>query len=825
MKMTIKKAIISILLLCLAFITVAKATNVSHDGRAFTIDGQRRILISGSIHYPRSTAEMWPDLIRKSKEGGLNVIETYVFWNAHEPIRGQYDFSGNLDLVRFIKDIKKEGLYALLRIGPYVCAEWNYGGFPVWLHNIPNIEFRTMNKPYLDEMKRFTTLIVDMMKKEKLFASQGGPIISAQIENEYGNIMGQYGEAGKEYVNWCAQLASSYQIGVPWIMCQQSDAPQPMINTCNGYYCDKFTPNNKNSPKAWTENWTGWYKNWGGQDPHRTAEDVAYAVAKFYQSGGTLQNYYMYHGGTNFGRSAGGPYITTSYDYDAPLDEYGNLNQPKWGHLNQLHRILLASETALTYGNQTTTDFGNMVTGTSYEHMQHSVCFLGNGNESSDATVNFRNKTYTVPAWSVTILRNCSTEIYNTAKVNTQTTVMIKKEEPQELKWQWRNEPPQKKFKVATLTVSELLDQKVVTNDTSDYLWYFTSVNLNNKSDPLWGKDDVSIRVNTSSHLIHVFVNGLHVGAQFTENGHYKFQHESKIKLRPGKNEISLLSGTVGLPNYGAFFDNVKVGILGPVVLAANDTTGKEQIVDISKNQWTYKVGLQGQLDKLFSLPEAIKPWLLFGLPRDKPMVWYKTWFKTPSGTDPVVVDLKGLGKGEAWVNGNSLGRYWSSYISGKDGCSAPCDYRGPYKPNKCLINCGNPTQRWYHVPRSFLNGQGLNSLVLFEDKGGNPNGVRIGTVKPEKICANTYENHKLDLICNVGQVISEIKFASFGQPNGSCGSFQHGSCSSPQALSAINKLCTGKQECSFQVSEEVLGATGCGKDKHNRLALEAICK
>lgn len=92
---------------------------------------------------------MWPDLINKAKDGGLDAIETYVFWNAHEPSRRQYDFSGNLDLVRFIKTIQSAGLYSVLRIGPYVCAEWNYGGFPVWLHNMPNMKFRTINPSFM----------------------------------------------------------------------------------------------------------------------------------------------------------------------------------------------------------------------------------------------------------------------------------------------------------------------------------------------------------------------------------------------------------------------------------------------------------------------------------------------------------------------------------------------------------------------------------------------------------------------------------------------------------------------------------------------------
>lgn len=96
---------------------------------------------------------MWPDLINKAKDGGLDAIETYVFWNAHEPKRREYDFSGNLDVVRFIKTIQDAGLYSVLRIGPYVCAEWNYGGFPVWLHNMPNMKFRTVNPSFMVQPK------------------------------------------------------------------------------------------------------------------------------------------------------------------------------------------------------------------------------------------------------------------------------------------------------------------------------------------------------------------------------------------------------------------------------------------------------------------------------------------------------------------------------------------------------------------------------------------------------------------------------------------------------------------------------------------------
>ncbi|XP_013603825.1 PREDICTED: beta-galactosidase 3-like [Brassica oleracea var. oleracea] len=129
---------------------------------------------------------MWEGLIQKAKDGGVDVIETYVFWNLHEPSPGKYDFDGRNDLVRFVKAIHKAGLYAHLRIGPYVCAEWNFGGFPVWLKYVPGISFRTDNEPFKRAMKGFTERIVELMKSEDLYESQGGPIILSQIGNEYG---------------------------------------------------------------------------------------------------------------------------------------------------------------------------------------------------------------------------------------------------------------------------------------------------------------------------------------------------------------------------------------------------------------------------------------------------------------------------------------------------------------------------------------------------------------------------------------------------------------------------------------------------------------
>ncbi|KAL2322682.1 hypothetical protein Fmac_027061 [Flemingia macrophylla] len=463
-----------------------------------------------------------------------------------------------------------------------------------------------------------------MVKEANLFASQRGPIILAQIENEYGNIMWGYGDAGKSYIKWCAQMAVAQNIGVPWIMCQQYDAPQPMINTCNGYYCDNFQPNNPKSPKMFTENWIGWFQKWGERVPHRSAEDSAFSVARFFQNGGVLNNYYMYHGGTNFGRIAGGPYITTSYDYNAPLDEYGNLNQPKWGHLKQLHAAIKLGEKILTNGTRSDKYLGNAVTLTTYTGDGGArFCFLSNTNKNADASVNLKQD-----GKYFLLLANLG--------VGTE-----RKKDTLRGK--------------GNVDANQLLEQKELTLDASDYLWYMTSVDINDTS--IWS--NATLCVDTMGHTLHAYVNRRYAG--------YKFSHGEASSLPPWGFQITAQG-----------FDKIKTGIAGgPVQLI-----GKNNVtMDLSTNLWSYKIGLNGERKRLYDLqPQISVSWHAnSSYPISKPMTWYKADFEAPYGTNPVVVDLQGLGKGHAWVNGHSIGRYWPSWITASNGCKDTCDYRGKY--------------------------------------------------------------------------------------------------------------------------------------------------
>ncbi|WMV13106.1 hypothetical protein MTR67_006491 [Solanum verrucosum] len=696
--------------------------SVTYDKKSLIINGQRKILFSGSVHYPRSTPDMWEGIIQKAKDGGLDVIETYVFWNLHEPSPGNYNFEGRNDLVRFIKLIQKAGLYMHLRIGPYICGEWNFGGFPVWLKYVPGISFRTDNEPFKREMQRFTTKIVQMMKNEKLFQTQGGPIILSQIENEYGLEIKQYGAPGHAYMTWAAKMAVEMGTGVPWVMCKEDDAPDPVINTCNGFYCDYFSPNKPNKPTIWTEAWSGWFDDFGGPVHHRPVEDLAFAVARFIQKGGSLVNYYMYHGGTNFGRTAGGPFITTSYDYDAPIDEYGLIRQPKYDHLKELHKAVKLCEPALISADPTVTVLGN------YEQAHvfssgsgHCAAFLANYHLSSTARVTFRNQHYDLPPWSISILPDCKNVVYNTARVGVKTsTAQMLPTNVQLRTWETFSEDVSTIDVDSKLTVVGLLEQLNVTRDMSDYLWYTTSVEINSAESFLHQGQHLTLTVQSAGHALHVYINGRLSGSVYGNRENRRVTFTGGVNLHAGINRISLLSVAVGLPNNGAHYETWSAGVLGPVVLHGLDKGQR----DLSWQKWSYQVGLRGEIMNLASNAISAAEWVGGSLiaRQQQPLTWYKVYFNAPGGSDPLALDMGSMGKGQVWINGQSIGRYWTAYATGN--CS-PCTYAATYRQGKCQSGCGQPTQRWYHVPRSWLKPTG-NLLVVFEEIGGDASKISL---------------------------------------------------------------------------------------------------
>ncbi|KAG6717055.1 hypothetical protein I3842_04G078300 [Carya illinoinensis] len=608
---------------------------VTYDGRSLIIEGQRKLLFSGSIHYPRSTPEMWPSLIAKGKEGGLDVIQTYVFWNLHEPQPGQYEFSGRNDLVRFMKEIHAQGLYACLRIGPFIESEWTYGGFPFWLHDIPGIIFRSDNEPFKFYMQNFTTKIVDLMKSEGLYASQGGPIILSQIENEYGNIEAAFKEKGPSYVRWAAKMAVGLQTGVPWIMCKQNDAPDP-----------------------------------------------------------------VYHGGTNFGRT-GSSYVITSYYDQAPLDEYGLLRQPKWGHLKELHAAIKLCSTTLLQGVRTNFSLGqNQEAYVFREETGGCVAFLTN-HDGHNVTVQFQNASFELLPKSISILPDCKNVIFNTAKVNTETNNRVI--QPTQLfdstdSWEEFKDVIPNIEDTASLKSNTFLEQMNTTKDKSDYLWYTLRFEHNlSCTKPV-------LHVESLGHVAHAFLNSIYIGAAHGSHNVKGFMMDIPIILNNGINNISIVSVMVGLPDSGAFLESKFAGLTKVEIQCM-----EEEFYNLTNYEWGYQVGLLGEKLHIFreeSLDDVV--WSQINeTPINHTFTWYKVFFDAPMGDEPVALNLSTMGKGEAWVNGESIGRYWVSFLDPKS---------------------NSPSQTMYHVPRSFLKTS-QNLLILLEEGGGNPLQISLNTI------------------------------------------------------------------------------------------------
>lgn len=302
----------------------------------FEMDGKPFQIISGAIHYERVPRAYWRDRLRKARAMGLNTVETYVFWNKHEPSPGQYDFSGQNDVAEFIREAQQEGLYVILRPGPYICAEWEFGGYPAWLLREPGMVVRSSNPLFMADASRW----LHRLGKElaPLQSELGGPIIAVQVENEYGSFGSDH--AYMEQIHHLL-LDSGFDKAMLYTADGAAEVPNgslpelPVaINFGTGDARSEFAALAKirpNGPKMCGEYWAGWFDHWGAKH-ERTDGAAEAAELKWMLEQGYSVNLYMFHGGTSFGwmngaNSDGENYEpdTTSYDYDAPVSESGAL--------------------------------------------------------------------------------------------------------------------------------------------------------------------------------------------------------------------------------------------------------------------------------------------------------------------------------------------------------------------------------------------------------------------------------------------------------------------------------------------------------------------
>ncbi|KAJ8765333.1 hypothetical protein K2173_012030 [Erythroxylum novogranatense] len=552
-------------------------------------------------------------------------------------------------------------------------------------------------------MQNFTTKIVNLMKSEGLYASQGGPIILSQIENEYQNIENAFGEKGPLYVKWAATMAVGLDTGVPWIMCKQTDAPDPVINTCNGMKCGETFPgpNSPTKPSLWTENWTSFYQVFGDEPYLRSAQDIAFHVTLFIISkNGSYINYYMYHGGTNFGRTAASYMITSYYD-QAPLDEYGLFRQPKWGHLKELHSAIKNCSATLLQGVQTNFSLGQLQQAYVYEEEQSGGCvaFLVSNDQRNNSIVEFRNRSFVVLPHSISILPDCENVAFNTAEVNTEQNQRINTPyltfDAAE-KWEeYRDAIPN--FLDTSLRSDTILEHMNTTKDQSDYLWYTVSFQPNSSC------TTPTLHVESAAHVAYAFVNNTNAGSAHGSFRSGPFTLEVPVVLNEGKNNISIMSVMVGLPDSGAFMEKRYAGLR----IVQVQCNGGDFYNLTENHEWGYQVGILGENLEIYKQENLDKVvWTELTSSTDNSLTWFKTEFDSPTGNDPVALNLSSMDKGQAWVNGESIGRYWVSF----------------------LTSTGQPSQSLYHVPRAFLKESG-NLLVILEESSGDPQQISLDTI------------------------------------------------------------------------------------------------
>jgi len=306
------------------------------NDQCILVDGTPLQLISGAVHYFRIPRGQWRDRLEKCRNGGLNTIETIVPWNLHEPQPGQYNFTDSADLGFFLELCQEYGFYTIVRPSPYICGEWDNGGLPPWLLNRSGISFRRANPVFLAYVKNWYEHLLPIIAKRQ--HTRGGSVILVQIENEYGYFRDAQEAA---YMDWLRDTLIELGTEVPLITCDSPGVGFLVPGAIKGAnFGSGFTEGlqtlrheQPDSLLFVSELWLAWFDHWHGQHNSRSGRDVANALREVLAAGGHY-NFYMWCGGTNFGYFGGrtttgehGAFITTSYDYNAPIGETGVLTE------------------------------------------------------------------------------------------------------------------------------------------------------------------------------------------------------------------------------------------------------------------------------------------------------------------------------------------------------------------------------------------------------------------------------------------------------------------------------------------------------------------
>ena len=332
-----KKVKLLITALLLTFAQFASAGDFTVGNKTFLLNGEPFVVKAAEVHYPRIPRPYWEHRIKMCKALGMNTLCIYVFWNIHEQREGQFDFTDNNDVAEFCRLAQKNGMYVIVRPGPYVCAEWEMGGLPWWLLKKKDIRLRERDPYFLERVKIFEQKVGEQLAP--LTIQNGGPIIMVQVENEYGS----YGE-DKPYISEIRDcLRGIYGEKLTLFQCDWSsnfekNGLDDLVWTMNfgtGANIDhefaRLKQLRPNAPLMCSEFWSGWFDKWGANHETRPAKDMVDGMDEMLSKNISF-SLYMTHGGTSFGHWAGAnspgfaPDVT-SYDYDAPINEFGGTTE------------------------------------------------------------------------------------------------------------------------------------------------------------------------------------------------------------------------------------------------------------------------------------------------------------------------------------------------------------------------------------------------------------------------------------------------------------------------------------------------------------------
>ena len=579
-----------------SFAQKAKGTFEAGNG-TFLLNGKPFVVKAAEIHYPRIPKPYWEHRIKMCKALGMNTVCIYIFWNIHEQREGEFDFTGNCDVAEFCRLAQKNGMYVIVRPGPYVCAEWEMGGLPWWLLKKKDIRLRERDAYFMERVKIFEQKVGEQLAG--LTIQNGGPIIMVQVENEYGS----YGE-DKPYVSEIRDcLRGIYGKELALFQCDWSsnfekngldDLTWTMNFGTGANINDQFRRLGElrpNAPKMCSEFWSGWFDKWGARHETRPAKDMVDGMDEMLSKGISF-SLYMTHGGTSFGHWAGAnspgfaPDVT-SYDYDAPINEYGHAT-PKFWELRKMMEKYNDGKALPAVPK----DVAPIITVPKFELKEFSSIF--NGEDS-------------------------------------QFKLPIRKEGGlmtfEEMDMGWGS-------MLYTTTMPEIPAQSVITADFHDFAQVFINGKYIGKIDRVKNEKSLTLPPVKKGDDLEILVEAM---------GRINFGRAIK-DFKGIVGEVAITAEVEGIETTWKPQNWVKFGL--------PDSYEKAADAFVHNNDYT-KAENEGQ--RLGKKPQ----WNVDGLDLVSKRGYYRGYFNLTKVGD-TFLNFETWGKGQVWVNGHALGRIWS---------------------------------------------------------------------------------------------------------------------------------------------------------------------